>query len=384
MMQGATRMTVSLSALPERAMLGQVWRDLEQRGEPSFFQSWHWIGTWLDCLPSSLETQLLSVERGGTVVGLAILVRRVLWRHGLFWSRGLFLSCTGDPALDEITIEHNGFLAERGAESEVAKACLLYLLQERPDWDELCLDGMRYPALVDRLVLNGARIRAFSRRNCHYVDLAKLGASGQDYLSMLGRSTRYNVRRSLRELEKRGAVQLQEASSISEAHFFLQRLRYFHQRYWEKKGMPGSFSNPFFSVFHELLVERAFSESAIQLLRVTVGDAEVGYLYNFVYRGRVYNYQSGFDYAEGTKHHRPGLVCHALGVEHNMAKGHVAYDFLAGNSEYKQNLATEADELTWQVIQRARLRFRFEDALRTLRNRFTRQLARDTEKQAVA
>ena len=45
-------------------------------------------------------------------------------------------------------------------------------------------------------------------------------------------------------------------------------------------------------------------------VRVTVDGTAIGYLYNFVHAGRVCNYQSGFDYGDGSLHERPGIVCH--------------------------------------------------------------------------
>jgi CelD/BcsL family acetyltransferase involved in cellulose biosynthesis len=351
------------------AVLGLLWCELERRAEASFFQSWHWIGTWLDCLHPAVGAGFLRVEREGAVVGLGILVPRTVYRHRLLRSRGLFLNCTGDPRLDDITIEHNGFLAERGAEREVAQACVEHLLAKRADWDELFLDGMRDPELVDGLSLEHARVRTRSRGPCRYVDLAALRAGGQEYVAALGRSTRYNIRRSLREYEKRGALKLDEATDPVRARAHLQGLSHFHQRYWKQQGEPGSFSNEFFATFHDRLIERAFSSGAIQLLRVTAGEAELGYLYNYVYRGRVYNYQSGFDYAGGSLHERPGLVSHVLAIEDALRKGHAVYDFMAGDSDYKRNLSTASQTLAWQVIQRPRLKLRIEDVLRRVRRR---------------
>jgi CelD/BcsL family acetyltransferase involved in cellulose biosynthesis len=374
-------LTAILSALPGTALLEPLWRELEQRADASFFQSWHWIGTWLDCLHPGVAAELLRVERDGVVVGLGILVRRAVRRHGFLRSRGLFLNCTGDPSLDEITIEHNGFLSERGAERDVAQSCVAFLLGQRADWDEIFLEGMRDPALVDGLSMGRARLRTLSLRPCPHVDLAVLRESGQEYVAALGRSTRYNIRRSLREYEKRGALELEEATDLARAREYLQRLRDLHQRYWEQKGEPGSFANAFFAKFHDRLLERALSSGALQLLRVTAGKVELGYLYNYVYRGRVYNYQSGFDYAGGGLHERPGLVCHVLAIEHNLRKGHAVYDFMAGDSDYKRSLSTASQMLAWQVIQRPRLKLRIEDALRRVRDRLT---GREASPSAVA
>jgi len=368
-MSGA--LTATLSAIPAAEEVEPLWRGLERRADASFFQTWHWIGTWLDCLQPGSGAELLRVEREGTVIGLGILVPRPLRRHGLLRSRGLFLNCTGDPLLDEITVEHNGFLAERGAEREVLQACVAFLLSRREDWDELFLEGMRDPALPDGIPLGDARVRTLGLRPCPYVDLAALRGSGKEYIAALGRNTRYNVRRSLREYEKRGVLELHEATDLAQARDFLARLRELHQQYWTQKGEPGSFSNVFFAKFHDRLLERAHSSGALQLLRATAGKSELGYLYNYVYGGHVHNYQSGFDYASGALHERPGLVCHVLAIEHNLRKGYAVYDFMAGDSDYKRNLSTSSQMLAWQVVQRPRLKLQIEDALRRMRRRLT-------------
>ena len=362
-------MKVSLDDLPTPASLRQIWVALEARAELSFFQSWLWIGTWLESLPAHIKPLLLKIERDGVTIGLGILSNRTVVRHGILRSRALFLNDTGDPALDEITIEHNGLLSERGNSAVVAQACMNFLLRDYHGWDELFLDGMCQPEVIEAVHLDHARLRTLSRRACHYVDLNGLRQAGGDYLSRLGKNTRYTIRRSMRAYEKLGALQLTEAETAAQAREYLDRLRHFHQQYWQQKGMPGSFANTFFSDFHARLVAKGAGEAAIQMLRVTVGEHEIGYLYNFVHRGRVYNYQTGFDYGLGGTHSRPGLVCHALAVQHNVRLGHRMYDFMAGDSDYKKNLGTGSEAMAWEVIQRPRPKFHIENALRIIRDR---------------
>jgi len=327
----------------------------------------------LESLPKAVAPQLLKVERDGVTIGLGILSSRLVVRHGLLRSRALFLNDTGDSSLDEITIEHNGMLAERGSDGIVAQALVNYLLRKQSGWDELFLDGLGKPGIFETVDLGHAQLRSISRRACHYVDLNGLRQSGGDYLSLLGKNTRYTIRRSMRAYEKLGKLHLHEAASVPQAHEFLERLRYFHQNYWQQKGMPGSFANTFFSDFHARLVERGFVERAIQMLRLTAGSHEIGYLYNFVYRGRVYNYQSGFDYDLVGAHGRPGLVCHALAIEQNERNGNMLYDLMAGDSDYKRNLATHSEWMAWEVIQQARFKFRVENMLRSIKHRLQRK-----------
>jgi CelD/BcsL family acetyltransferase involved in cellulose biosynthesis len=115
-------------------------------------------------------------------------------------------------------------------------------------------------------------------------------------------------------------------------------------------------------------VRSLFADGSIQLLCLRAGSEIVGYIYNLVDRGRVYNYQSGFNYDLCPKQNgRPGLVAHAYAVEFNRAQGHLCYDFMAGDSEYKQSLGVGSTDMIWLVAQRTRLRFLLEDGLRRVR-----------------
>ena len=285
----------SLEPVPPLAVLAHEWLGLESRAQSSFFTAWPWIGHWLARLPASVATELLRVRAQGRTVGLAIVCRRDQVRRALPGkSRALYVNCTGDPALDELTIEYNGLLAETGREAEVLQAAIVALAQDA-SWDELFLDGWEHAAqLGDPLrVEPGMRWVERSRRVCHYVDLAALPNRGRDYLAAPPRKARYKLRRAWREAEALGGPALDIAANPAQASAFLDELARLHQATWVGRGQAGAFANPFFRAFHTALV--ASGSEHVQLARLRVGDRPVGYLYNFIHRGRAYNYQSGFD-----------------------------------------------------------------------------------------
>ena len=96
-------------ALPPLAALEAEWRSLEPAAAPSFFTSWHWIGTFLTTLPEAKRPDLLRGSFAGETVALALIGAKLVRRHGLIRSRALFLNETGDPDYD-VAIEHNGLL----------------------------------------------------------------------------------------------------------------------------------------------------------------------------------------------------------------------------------------------------------------------------------
>ncbi len=140
---------------------------------------------------------------------------------------------------------------------------------------------------------------------------------------------------------------MQRAAGVAEAVAFLQALAVLHQATWTARGRPGAFANPEFARFHHALLARAVPRGEAELLRIAAGEKLVGYLYNLRFRGRVYAYQSGFDYAAAGAHEKPGLTCHHAAIALARREGATRYDFLAGGDRYKTSFANAATTLHW-------------------------------------
>jgi hypothetical protein len=362
---------VALEDIADPADVEDLWLDLECRSDCSFFQSWAWIGCWLRHLPRSFSPRVLIVRDGSLVVGLGVLIANRRRRHAFVRSNGLYLNQTGDPYYDLITIEYNGFLSARNMARLVLRRCAEWLVARCEDWDELYLSGLVpvWTEIFREIAAEiGLGVRVRDKKPCDLVDLDAIRAQGGDYLARLSRNTRYQVRRAMRLYEAEGSIALQAARSAGEALEFLAGLKELHQVYWIRQGEPGSFSNAFFERFHRALVTDRFDDGEIQLLRISVGDRPIGYLYNFVKDGWVYAYQSGFNYESDPKL-KPGLTSHCLAIEHNLARGAKCYDFMAGEAQHKRSLGTRSVDMTWLVLQRDRIKYRLENTLRDLKHR---------------
>jgi CelD/BcsL family acetyltransferase involved in cellulose biosynthesis len=341
----------------------------------SFFTSWSWIGCWLRQLPQNVEPLVLRVLDADETIGLAVFCGSVQRRHRFFVSRSLHLHQTGDSDLDAIMIEHNGFVVDRERAHAINRAIIAWLAAERPEWDEICIGGVS--SANDANWLKGHQglwHAVIDQKHGAFVDLNSIRSSGKSYLDHLSSNTRQQVRRSFRWYEQSsGRCEVQLARDRDEALRFYSDLKALHQAYWQSKGEPGAFANPFLDRFHESLIRDRFASGEVQLLHVTSGERTVGCLYNFDFAGRVMNYQSGFRYENDPKC-KPGLVCHALAIEHNLALGRGVYDFLAGDDRYKQSLGTHTASFEWHVLQRPRLRFRVENALKAAKRGLQRRM----------
>jgi len=349
--------------LAERSRIRDVWCGLEAASPPSYFLSWGWVETWLDVLPPRAPLTLQVARRAGAPVAAFFLGARTRWRHRVLPSRELHWNQTGHREFDEICIEYNGTVHD-GA-PPVAE--IIPRLPGR--WDELHLTALDADGAFARALLDDpARpwLRVDRRVASPMVDLDKVRAAG-DYLKLLGGSTRSQIRRAQKLYGARGKLVLEVADSPARARDVFEELVALHRRSWGERGEAGAFL-PFVQAFHHRLIDRRFASGEIQLARIRAGDTTVGCLYNLVWQGRVAFYQSGLAYEEDGRL-KPGLVCHALAVEHDARAGHRWYDFLAGESRYKQSLATDAGALLWIRLQKPRLRFLLEDAARGVRDR---------------
>ena len=365
----AHTLQVSLGPCPTQEALAPQWCALEAQAEPNFFTSWSWISCWLAHLGAAHRPQLLRVHQGQKLMGLGLWVPQATRRLRWWPSRALHLHATGLRAWDDITIEHNGCLARRGWAGLVQAAVVSKLWALAPRVDQLCLPSLApEPAAWRTAPYPVARVRE-QTEPAYRVDLEPLRSAGQTYLATLGAQTRTTVRRSMRLYEGLGPLRLSMAATVEEGLDFLSRLTHLHQRAWQARGRPGAFTNPLFERFHRQLVSTGLPAGQVQLLRLTAGPQEVGYLYNFVQGGRVLAYQSGFHFGLSERNHHPGLVTHTLAVQRALDAGLQVYDFLAGDARYKQQLANQSYTMTGCTLHRASLGLWLEEAWRQLRSR---------------
>jgi CelD/BcsL family acetyltransferase involved in cellulose biosynthesis len=212
-------------------------------------------------------------------------------------------------------------------------------------FDELVMPRMSgedpFPgALAAALAGAGLHTSLDKAGSCPYVPLP---STFEAYRQRLDGDRRYVVTRSLRELEKWAGsggysrVVARTPAQLAEGRAILHSL---HGERWSANGREGVFASERFSRFHDEVMAALLegADGQLELQWLVVAGRPVVALYNIVYRGRVYFYQSGrkLDVPKGLK---LGLAAHALALRAAMEDGRSEYDFLAGVSQYKRQLA---------------------------------------------
>ena len=339
--------------------LSEIWLELEQRSEASFFQSWGWIGTWYRCLPEGVERVVFQAHHSGRLVAMGILAA-----PRASGGRILSLHETGDMRFDAITIEHNGILCERDWATQHRSTLLEALVPLFPNMRRLRLPGVA-DAYRDIAAPTGFELSQVGTAPLFVLDLDDAG------FSAISKGTAYKIRKAHRSYSRFGEVKVSEPRDPAEALAYLTEMASLHQRYWTRRGKSGAFANAHFNKFHRALIADRFASGEIQLLHVTAGPETLGYLYNFRYRNVVYAYQSGFNY-DLIPNGRPGLLSHWEAVLYNRARGMSAYDFLAGYNQLKQSLANRQSNLYWMHLERPSPLYRIARWLRSARDHVRR------------
>ena len=349
--------------------LTPVWSALASAcGHASFFLTPEAVGAWLDVFGPRLEPSIVVFrDAKHTVVGAAILVRRTV-RKGPFAVRRIYLNTAGEDDADSACIEFNGLLCLPGYEARSLGVARVHRPRTVGRARRTRHARRRFAARTSRGIRRCAGGGADDGRPLRLA--RRCPAVGKDIVELLAARERTRIRQNVRKYSALGELVLDEPTTTAEALDYLAELANLHQKTWTSRGAPGSFASPLFCDYHRTLIERCFPLGQIQLLRLRAGAMTIGYHYAFLFGGRSYFYQCGYDYELGEKT-APGIIVHTFAIRHAAQTDLTEYDFLAGDVEYKRRFATGSREMhwmSWQAPSLKMLSFRLaNDAKRALR-----------------
>lgn len=365
-----TKSDYELEILPlgNLASLCDTWTILENRVRPPVFLRWLWISTWLDTyMPNAI---LVKVKYRRSTVGLGLFCKKTGTRRRLMSSRRLLLHQTGEAAQDQIWMEYNGLLALPMHEVPSLELAVAKLIAEH-NCDEVHLSMLpRETGAALSSALPTARISQGITGYLRHLGHAR--EQGDDILAALSPNTRYQIRRSIRGYTARyGEPRIEAARDVDDALAAFHEAGIWHRQRWPDSG----FDNPAFTAFHETLIKRGFDHNNAMLYRVIAGDHPVGVFFYLRSDQCVHFYLQGVA-PESDGKLKPGLMSHALLMQHFMEQGYSHYDFMGGDSQYKQQLADETIEFMTIDVHNGALRFRLEDCARRARNVWRARLGR--------
>jgi CelD/BcsL family acetyltransferase involved in cellulose biosynthesis len=313
-----------------------------------FFRSWTWYRAWMRHIRPDAEPFVVVLRESGRVVGIAPLCR--LKYRDLGFS--LTAVCWGGREV--VSGDFLGPICDPASRDRAHAAILDTLWRLKSKWSLLVLGEMIEDAdairhLQSLAEQNGAPTRLQEARICPYIALP---ATFDEYLGRLGTSTRYHIRRRMRDVEKRGAV-VEVSSTPDELNKGLQALIDLHLARWNKSGQPGTLGRPGFRAFLQEVFRTLPEGVSCRLYQLKHDGATVAALLTFAFGESVLYYQAGWDPDSALSALSPAVVLMARSIQDAIASSFQYYEFLRGDEAYKSRWTTTSRQTTTLLIANA-------------------------------
>lgn len=316
-----------VSSEGEFAALAAPWNALAAEAvDGNTFLTHDWLFAWWAAYRPIARLRIITVERGGQLVGIAPMM---LVREGgaeRIFRRLRFL---GDGTSET---DHMNFIV-RGADRHATVSRLLESI-DGLDWD------LAYFTQMPEESANTLQLLAHARSQGWIIDSRLvpcprrlLPATYEELLRSLPSRLRTSIRSSRRALEAEFRVEFGQVSRPEELSSALNDLFRLHASRWQSKGQPGVFVSEAKRTFYMDLSARLLEAGTLRLYYLKLDDRVVAQQYCFEYNGSVLLLQEGFDAALAERN--VGNVLRAMVFEALIADGAMAYDFLAGASRHK-------------------------------------------------
>ncbi len=338
--------TSLISTSSELEALREPWGELLAKSATNeVMQGPIWLINWWRVYGKEQGRELcsLAMHLDGRLVGLAPMCKH---RVGPLSMQRIEFLGSGEDEEHETCSEYIGLLAERGYEQAVANAFGEALEGDLiTPWDEIDLTAMSSEAVISPLLA-----RAMGKATLYEViggaPFVTLPSSWDDYLASLPSSRRYLIRRSLKAWEKwaGGPPVLKRVEREEELESALEMLSALHEERWQEVGHGGAFASPLFHEFHRKTMRELFHAGALWLNWLEVEGEPVAASYSIIWNNQVRFYQSGRK-LDLPKKVRAGLVIHVCAIRESIEAGYSHYDFLAGTTRYKMQLANNVRPL---------------------------------------
>ena len=329
------------------------------RGVP--FRRWEWLESWWRQYgPGPAEQHksrelfvLAAFDAGQTLVGLAP------WYVERSASQGRIVRFLGSG---EVCSEYLSMMCVDGKEEFVARNLARWLTesaksertkvesngtpngQPSDGWDVLKLSAVANDDMaISRLLVHlGGQGNAVYRRPAMNCWRLALPASWDDYLAMVSKSHRKQLRRLDRDFFRSGRACIHWVREPDQLEHALSVLIALHQRRWKHLGWPGCFASERFLAFHREVALRLLAFDALRMSWLEIDGRAVAAEYHLAGDGIVYAYQSGI--APDALDYQPGHLSHLATIRRAIERGDRAFDFLRGDEPYKSH---------WRAVPRA-------------------------------
>lgn len=312
---------------------------LRNSGTDTIFLTHEWQRAWWRFFSSGHELLLLSLRQGEKLIGIAPFYRQQLDGRTVIQLVG------GTDICDYLDI-----IALPDYVEHVYQAIFKFLTTELTDWDEIdfhCLPASSpFQALCEAAMEQKLVVQ---RRVEDVCPIIPLPATWDDYLAMLNKKQRHELRRKMRRAEREAQVQWyvtsdpDRLSEDMEAFFDLHR-----KSSPDKEDFMG---DPAMQAFFHQAARFSLAQGWLELSFLLVNGEKTATMLCFEYNNQTLVYNSGYD-PQRLAYLSPGIVLLGYHIRDSIAKGRTAFDFLRGDEVYKYRFGGQDSEVFQVIVRR--------------------------------
>ncbi len=315
--------------------LSVEWSDLLKRAfHSNAFLAHQWISTWWRLLRSlSGKRQLFILtarDPAGKLCGVLPLELETVG-IGPFSYRILRIAGTANEAP-----EHLDIIVDANDRRHITSALLDALNARRSEFDiiqftDLAEEALLLPALAKWSEATGI---AYQRRTWNICPYVTTVGTFEAYFKTVSQKHRYKVRLFGRRLAEHHAVTFHVARTPNEVAVAIDELFALHAKRWTIKNDDVSgFDNETSRRFHRGVAAALAAQDGVRIFVLRCDDRPVAACYCFLFDGRLFFYQPGWDPAFRQFHVAKILLGHA--IQYCFGQGIREFDFLRGTEDYK-------------------------------------------------
>ncbi|UCH43675.1 MAG: GNAT family N-acetyltransferase [Dehalococcoidales bacterium] len=287
--------------------------------------NWHlvfmlpeWLKVWWEELGTGAETYLRAVRQEDTIIGIAPL--KVDGRMASF--------------LGSVNVcDYLDFVAAPGREEDFFNVLLADLQQN--GISHLDLRALRPDSVTLSWLVNIAQSRGYEVL-CQPDDISlevNLPPTWEEYLMILDKKQRHEVRRKLRRLSEAGQVNYRLARDSESIHGSLD---VFFSMFTESRQDKADFLTAQMESFFKSMAGAMTEAGILRLGILELDGLPVAMIIFFDYNNGIYLYNSGYDPRYNSL--SAGLLCKVLCIKESIEEGKKVFDFLKGDEAYKYHL----------------------------------------------
>lgn len=305
------------------------WNDLLHRSAADgIFSTWEWQSTWWRVYHPGQLWVVACRDEVGYLVGLAP------WFIEEHREQGYVVRSIGCV---EVT-DYLDLIIDKDYVEPVLSCFAAFLFEHQLEFDLVDLCNLPEASPVHTLfpVILSQRqfeVKVSEQEVCPVIHLP---STWDDYLDLLDKKQRHEIRRKLRRTE--GAVEKIDWYVVGDRHNLGEETDRFLSLMAASHSQKASFLQDEKNLdFFRVMVPVAYKQGWLQMSFITIGGQAAATYLNFVYRNQVLVYNSGL-LPDQYGHLSPGIVLLAYNIRYAIEAGYTLFDFLRGNEVYKYRM----------------------------------------------